>query len=195
MGEIISKDHSRRAMELLEDLTGGLIKKEDILSKYKVYREAHHDRPDAIWESFRSIVLDRYDHYLGDLPEYNEEKVRIIKRLGEEVYERITISYPDAIPAEFVLTIYETSPEERDSYYTYVVFKKQIYIDYEGSFDVVYASRENKQIYDKLSDAVEDGLYALTKIMVAYAIDKTVHDKPKLTTVNKGFWKDIKDIK
>jgi len=196
MSKDITKEHSRRAMELLEDLTGGLIKKEDILSNYRAHRRINYTRTDAIWEAFRSSVFGRYYHYPQNLlPEYNEEKVKVSRSRYEEVYERVTISYPDAIPAEFVLKIYETSPEERDSYYTYVVFKKQIYIDYEGSFDVVYASRENKQIYDKLSDAVEDGLETLVKNMVVYAIDKTVNDKPVLTTVNKGFWKDIKDIK
>jgi len=197
MSDEISKSHSRRAMELLEDLTGGLIKKEDILSKYGAYRRINYARTDAIWEAFRSSVFGRYYHYPQNLnlPEYNEEKVLIERRRGDEVYERATISYPGATPAIFSLKIYETSPDERDSYYTYVVYKEQIYIDYEGSFDVIYVSRDHDKIYESFSPALEDGLETLIKSMVVYAIEKTVNDKPVLTKVNKGFWKDIKDIK
>jgi len=179
MSERISKDHSRRVMEMLEDLTGGLITKEDILFKYEMYRRINFSRTNALWEAFRIIIFTRYTNtasylnpvFLG-LKDYNGETLKIMRRsTNENVYRKVAISYPDATPAQFTLEVYEVKPEFGDSYYYYLLFIKE-----EDNIERVrYDSELDNKIYKSLSETVDDGLETLVESMVVYALDKTAH--------------------
>jgi len=171
MGENISKEHSRRAMKMLEDLTGGLITKEDILFFYKTYRRRGYSRTNALWEAFEANVFKRYQQ--SSMPKFEVPKMgyKEYKELLGDYYHDFrvaTISYPEASPVKFILEVYEMSPDI-DRHYIYSLYVKEgdnLRVLYNG----VYGEKYNSEL-----EAFHKGLEGLVESMVVYALEKTAH--------------------
>lgn len=161
MGEIISKEHVRRAMGMLENLTGGMIKKEDILREYKRLRKKKYTRMDALWESFSHFA------YNVPLSIHNTDSVKVSDPIyEEEIYKDLAISYPNAKPVKYVLAIYwRKNPSYED-------FSYSIYED----------GKENSKSYSWVSyeteeDAVREGLKDFVQNLLEYAVMGTAKMK------------------
>jgi len=161
MGEIISKDHVRKSMSMLENLTGGMIKKEDILREYKRLRKKKYNRMDALWKSFSHLV------YNTPLSMYNTDLIKVSDPIyEEEIYRDLSISYSNAKPVKYVLEIYwRKQPSYEDFFYS-------IYED----------GREDKKnyswnSYETEEDAIRDGLKAFAQKLLEYAIMSTAKMK------------------
>jgi len=161
MSEIISKEHVRRAMGMLENLTGGMIKKEDILRKYKQLRKKKYTRMDALWESFSQLA------YNVPLSIHETDSVKVSDPIyEEEIYRDLAISYPSAKPVKYVLEIYRRkNPSYED-------FNYSIYED--GKED---RKRYSWSSYETEEDAVREGLKAFVQNLIEYAIMSTAKMK------------------
>jgi len=160
---------------MLEDLTGGIITKEDILFRYEALRKKKykHSRTNALWEAFAMNVARTHQAHLLSMEVFNYNSVKVNSPYPDvDIYRRATISYPDAKPVEFVLEVYFVEPEKDNGYFTYAI--------YDGNFRdenrrIIYSSVENDKTYSVMEVAIADGLDTLVETLVVYALEKTAY--------------------
>jgi len=173
MGEKISKEHARRAMEMLEDLTGGLITKEDILFRYEELRKKKykHSRTNALWEAFSMNVARTYQHHQLSIEVLNYDSIAVDSPYPDiDIYRRAKISFPNAKPVEFVLEVYSIYKEDEDPYFTYAIYKVN-----NNNRSILYSSADHGETYGEIEIAIMDGLDTLVETMVVYALENTAH--------------------
>jgi hypothetical protein len=173
-GGAISEEHARKAMEMLEKLTGGLIIKKDILFRYEQYRKKEYSRMNVLWEAFGEIVFQRYQYSRSmSLPEFDFNSVIVERVRFIDIYRKVVVSYPKAKPVKFALEVYLVEPSHGGGDFNYKVFVRNYN---KKDRRIIYSSiDDDRQAYSERKGALVEGLKILIESMVVYALDKTAH--------------------
>jgi len=187
MSESISKEHVRRAIKVLGNLTGGIISAESILKEYEYFRkEEKFDRMLSLNQALVGLIDDgfyirseeRYD-YERNLPYYiyYGENNKAISSNSSDRYRVASISFPNAYPVKFILEISKfVYKEDNIIRYNYAVLMRE-----PGSDDTIllYHAGTGQIILDSLEDALRSGVMSLVSEMISYAIQVTKRSKHK----------------
>jgi len=119
MGDDISKDHSRRAIKYIEDLSNGDVTAKQILEEYKKFRKERDTRGDALSEAMLFLLDDKITNGLQEDRDNPDKLVFEYKRFPYrlEVYGNGTNGY-DFVIWNTYLTGQEYKVDEgyRDKY-------------------------------------------------------------------------------
>jgi len=187
MSEKISKEHARRAIKVLESLTGGIIRAESILKEYEYFRkEEKLDRILSLDQALIGLIDDRfyirneerYD-YERNLPYYiyYGENNKIISSNYSDRYRVASISFPNAYPVKFILEIGKfVDKDDNVIRYDYAVLMRE-----PGSDDSILLSHggTGQVKLDSLEEALRSGFMDLVSEMISYAIQVTESSKHK----------------